>query len=71
MASTREAARLMSSRDWGTIAVGQAADLVLLEANPLDQIANTRRIDGVLLRGRWWSGADRRAMLAAIGRTSQ
>jgi imidazolonepropionase-like amidohydrolase len=37
----------------GTIAVGQPADLVLLEANPLDAIANSRRIAGVMLRGVW------------------
>jgi len=41
--------------DRGTVAVGQKADLVLLDANPLDDIANTRRIAGVALRGRWFS----------------
>jgi imidazolonepropionase-like amidohydrolase len=36
----------------GRIAAGQVADLVLLDANPLGDIANTRRIRAVLVRGR-------------------
>ncbi len=39
--------------DFGTIAVGKRADLVLLGDNPLDDIGNTREIEGVVLRGRW------------------
>jgi tetratricopeptide (TPR) repeat protein len=37
----------------GTIAPGQVADLVLLAANPLADIRNTRRISGVFRAGRW------------------
>jgi imidazolonepropionase-like amidohydrolase len=37
----------------GRIERGCRADLVLLEANPLRDIANTRRIAGVVLNGRW------------------
>jgi imidazolonepropionase-like amidohydrolase len=37
----------------GSIAPGMAADLVLLGADPLADIENTRRIDGVMVRGRW------------------
>ena len=40
----------------GTVAVGQKADLVLLDGNPLQDISNTRRISGVMVRGRWLSG---------------
>jgi imidazolonepropionase-like amidohydrolase len=43
--------------DWeaesGTIASGKRADLVLLDANPLADIANTSRIAGVMANGRW------------------
>jgi imidazolonepropionase-like amidohydrolase len=35
----------------GTVAPGKSADFVVLDANPLDDIANTRRIDKVFLRG--------------------
>lgn len=38
---------------FGIIAPGMRADLILLEANPLNDIANTTAISGVMLRGRW------------------
>lgn len=38
----------------GVVGAGARADLVLLEASPLDDIANTRRIAGVVLRGQWY-----------------
>jgi tetratricopeptide (TPR) repeat protein len=37
----------------GTIAVGKRADLVLVEGNPLDDVANASRIAGVVVRGRY------------------
>ncbi len=46
------------TRDLGTIARGKLADLVLLEANPLDDIRNTNKIAGVVLAGRYFSRAD-------------
>lgn len=39
----------------GTIEVGKAADLVLLDANPLTNISNTRRISAVVLHGHLFS----------------
>lgn len=39
--------------DTGIVAVGHAADLVLLDANPLDDIRNAHRIHGVMVRGHW------------------
>ena len=38
---------------FGTIEPGKRADLVLLTANPLDDIANVSKIEGVMVRGRW------------------
>ncbi|MCR9097139.1 MAG: amidohydrolase family protein [bacterium] len=53
-ASVRAPARFMGIEDRvGRIASGQLADLVLLEANPLDDIRNTRGIVGVVSRGRY------------------
>lgn len=37
----------------GTIEAGKLADLVLLSGDPLEDIANVRKVDGVMLRGRW------------------
>jgi imidazolonepropionase-like amidohydrolase len=44
--------------DFGTVAPGRIADLVLLEADPLQDIANTLRISGVFADGRYLSKAD-------------
>src|SRR6185369_3106207 len=41
--------------DWGTVAVGKAADLVVLKANPLIDIANTRAVAAVVADGRFYS----------------
>lgn len=38
---------------WGTIAEGRSADLVLLDASPLDDISNLWAQAGVMVRGRW------------------
>ena len=42
----------------GTIEVGKRADLVLLQGNPLQDIANSSRINGVMIRGRWLPKAE-------------
>lgn len=42
----------------GAVAVGKEADLVLLDANPLIDIGNSRRVHGVMLRGDWFPYAD-------------
>jgi imidazolonepropionase-like amidohydrolase len=47
----------------GTIATGKDADLILLDANPLDNIRNSERIHGVMLRGRWIPATELKARL--------
>jgi imidazolonepropionase-like amidohydrolase len=63
-AATANAAEFLGERTRGTIAVGQDADLLLLDADPLKDIANTRRIAGVMRGQRWMARADLDAMLA-------
>lgn len=43
--------------EMGVIRQGANADLVLLNANPLDDISNTKKIEGVLVGGRWMNRA--------------
>jgi imidazolonepropionase-like amidohydrolase len=42
----------------GTIAKGKRADLLLLDANPLQEISNSQKVAGVMVNGRWLSKAD-------------
>lgn len=55
-----------ASDRFGTVAPGMRADLVLLEANPLDDLKNLERRGGVMVRGRWLPEPEIRARLDAI-----
>jgi imidazolonepropionase-like amidohydrolase len=48
----------------GTIAEGKTASMVLVSANPLDDVRNAEKIQGVFLRGRYYSRADLNQLLA-------
>jgi imidazolonepropionase-like amidohydrolase len=71
------AATINPSRNMGLvdtaegIAVGQRADLVLLDADPLDNIRNTARVRGVVLNGRFLSRERLDALLAAAERMAR
>ncbi len=62
-AGTGGAARILGAKDLGTIEVGKRADLVLLDADPLTDIRNTRRIWQVVHDGRL---VDRPAIIKAV-----
>jgi imidazolonepropionase-like amidohydrolase len=51
VAATRNSAGIAGLTQLGTIAAGKSADFVVLDANPLTAIRNTRRISQVFLRG--------------------
>ncbi len=51
VAATRNAAQVLRLTDLGTVAAGKSAAFVVLDANPLDDITNTRRISAVYLNG--------------------
>jgi len=46
--------RMNGEDDFGTIVPGKRADLILLEQNPLHDVANTRKTRGVMAAGRWY-----------------
>jgi imidazolonepropionase-like amidohydrolase len=52
--------------EMGTVQTGKIADLVLLDANPLDDIRNTRKIRAVVLSGRYLSRGDLDEMLHQV-----
>jgi cytosine/adenosine deaminase-related metal-dependent hydrolase len=61
--ATIDAARFANlEADFGSIAVGKQADLVLLNANPLQDIQHTRDIAAVMFAGRWYAEADLQAL---------
>lgn len=63
-ATANAATFLGRSAESGTIVPGQRADLVLLEANPLDDIRNTRRVAGVIRSGRYLDRGELRNLVA-------
>jgi len=58
VASTKNAAEFLRINDAGTLQAGKSADFIVLDANPLDDIKNTRRISAVYLYG---AAVDRKA----------
>lgn len=65
-AATANAAELTGSSEFGVVAAGKLADLVVLDANPLEDIHNTKKIAAVIFDGRYYPRAALDQMLAAV-----
>jgi hypothetical protein len=71
-AATLNPARYLGkAKDLGTIETGKLADLVLLDANPLDDISNTQKIRAVIVNGRYLDRDKLDAMLTAVQAAAQ
>lgn len=69
--ATRNAAEHFGDDAFGQVAVGARADLVLLEANPLDDAANVAKRAGVMVRGQWLPEAEIQAKLEELAATAR
>ncbi len=68
-AGTSDAARFLNQEnEFGTVAVGRRADLILLSANPLDDVSNVTKRIGVMVRGRWLSEENMQGLLHNFAR---
>lgn len=65
-ATLRPAQFLDKLNDYGTVETGKVADLVLLDASPLDDIRNTQKIAGVVAGGRYFSRANLDRILSDV-----
>ncbi len=66
VAATRNSAELLRLADTGTVETGKRADFIVLDANPLDDITNTRKISAVYLNG---AAVDRAAIRSRLTAT--
>jgi imidazolonepropionase-like amidohydrolase len=64
--ATYNPAQFLGLKDLGTLERGKLAEMVLLDANPLDEIANTQKINMVFTGGRVYRRPALDAILAAV-----
>lgn len=60
---------IANAEPFGTIAIGQRADMILLAANPLIEVANVAQRAGVVVRGRWLSEGKLQQLLEEMAKS--
>ncbi len=66
LATATTAAAEFLGTNTGTVAPGRDADLLMLDASPLEDISNSRRIHGVMLQGTWFSARELDVLLTGL-----
>lgn len=69
MGTTNAAAFLEKQEEMGTVEVGKRADLLLVQENPLQSVANVNKRVGIIVDGRWFSERRLREKLDEIARS--
>jgi imidazolonepropionase-like amidohydrolase len=68
-AGTSGAAEFMNAAaEFGTVAAGSRADLILVEGNPLEDVSNVDKRAGVMVRGEWYSHTDLQSELEKLAK---
>ncbi len=70
-ATINPAVFLKMDKDIGTVEIGKKANLLILKANPLENINNTRQIEGVILRGKFYRTTVLKDSLEQIARKAK
>ncbi|MFT7149405.1 MAG: imidazolonepropionase-like amidohydrolase [Nonlabens sp.] len=66
-AATINGAKFLRLEDfYGTLAVGKSGDVLVLDANPLEDITNTQKINTLVMKSKTYSSADLKAMLESV-----
>lgn len=69
-AATVDAAEFLNrANEFGTVEIGKRADLLLVSANPLEDVRNSTRIEGVMVHGRWFTQSELHASLEDLARS--
>ncbi|HEX8501470.1 MAG TPA: amidohydrolase family protein [Pyrinomonadaceae bacterium] len=64
--ATANPGEFLGAGEFGTVAAGRRAELLLVEGDPLADVGNASRVAGVVLRGRWLPAAELRATLDGL-----
>jgi imidazolonepropionase-like amidohydrolase len=59
---------ISGTEPFGTVAVGNRADLVISTTNPLDDLSTLRKPLGVMVKGRWYSQPDLQSLLDQVAK---
>jgi imidazolonepropionase-like amidohydrolase len=69
MTTINAALAMNKETEFGTVEIGKRADLLLLNANPLENIENLKKINGLMVRGIWLSEEEIQKLTSKVKQT--